>query len=87
MHNIVTSSEKFSFGHVEVVFVLHVTVAEQAAAHQRIDVGGKAKRADFVDVEIRGKIAVIHAAWPLLHANASLLSEEVKPTLLFLRYF
>ena len=59
MHNIVTSSEKFSFGHVEVVFVLHVTVAEQAAAHQRIDVGGKAKRADFVDVEIRGKIVVI----------------------------
>ena len=70
IHLIVLQTADDRGGHVEVVLVLHVTIAEQAATHQRVDIGGKAKRTDFVDVEIRGQVVVVHTAWSSFHADA-----------------
>ena len=70
VHLIVLQTADDTSGDVEVVFVLHVAEFQQAAAHQGVDVGGKAQHADFVHVEMRGKVVVVYAARPFLHADA-----------------
>ena len=70
VHLIVLQTADNGGGDVEVVFVLHVAELQQAAVHQGVDVGGIAQHADFVHVEMRGKVVVVYAARPSLHADA-----------------
>ena len=54
---------------VKILFVLHITVFQQTATHQSIDIRRVAQHLDLVQVQMVGNIVIIHTTRSLLHAN------------------
>ena len=69
IHFVVFQATDDSGGHIEVILVLHVTEAQQAAMHQCIDVVGEGQHGDVAKVEVTGQVAVIHTIRAFVHAD------------------